>query len=83
MISFAPKNYSKRLLPIISWSHWFTFFNILLAIVLSSVYLINEARPETFIGSVYLLTNLKWGLLECHHYKFHRKSAPNHLMKMD
>lgn len=57
MFSFTPQNYSKRLLPIISWSHWFTFFNIILAIVLSSAYLFNEAKPETLIGNIYGITN--------------------------
>ena len=56
MVSFDSKTYSKRLLHLISWSHWFTFFNIIAAIVLSTVYLINEASPDTFAGYVYLTT---------------------------
>ena len=56
MVSFSSKNYSKRLLHLISWSHWFTFFNIIVAIALSSFYLFTEAAPETLIGKVYLIT---------------------------
>ncbi|MFD2166756.1 DUF3413 domain-containing protein [Thalassotalea euphylliae] len=56
MVSFETKPYSKKLLHLISWGHWFTFFNIIAAIVLSSVYLINEASPETFTGYLYLGT---------------------------
>lgn len=56
MVSFDSKSYSKKLLHLISWSHWFTFFNIIVAILLSTVYLINEASPETFAGQVYLIT---------------------------
>lgn len=56
MVSFESKTYSKRLLHLISWSHWFTFFNIGIAILLSSLYLIGEPLPESFIGTAYLLT---------------------------
>lgn len=56
MVSFESQTYSKKLLHLISWSHWFTFFNIIAAIVLSTVYLINEASPDTFAGYVYLTT---------------------------
>ena len=56
MVSFGSTNYSKRLLHLISWGHWFTFFNIILAIVLSVFYLVVEPLPETLIGKFYLLT---------------------------
>jgi len=56
MASFESKTYSKRLLHLISWSHWFTFFNILAAIALSSFYLFSETTPETIYGQAYLLT---------------------------
>lgn len=56
MVSFDRKSYSKRLLPLISWSHWFTFFNIAIAIALSSLYLFDEASPDSLLGHVYLLT---------------------------
>ncbi|NMP32353.1 DUF3413 domain-containing protein [Thalassotalea sp. M1531] len=56
MVSFESKPYSKKLLHLISWSHWFTFFNIIAAILLSTVYLINEASPETLTGHIYLIT---------------------------
>lgn len=57
MVSIGSSSYSKRLLHLVSWSHWFTFFNMLAAILLSSFYLFNEAAPETFLGKVYLFTN--------------------------
>lgn len=56
MVSFDTKSYSKKLLHLISWSHWFTFFNILAAIGLSSYYLFSEAAPTTFFGQIYLIT---------------------------
>ena len=59
MFTFDPKKYSKKLLPLISWSHWFTFFNIIAAILLSSLYFFNESRPDSLIGYFYLITT--WG----------------------
>jgi membrane-anchored protein YejM (alkaline phosphatase superfamily) len=56
MVAFDSKTYSKRLLHLISWSHWFTFFNIIAAIALSSFYLFSESSPETFLGQIYLVT---------------------------
>jgi membrane-anchored protein YejM (alkaline phosphatase superfamily) len=56
MVAFDTKSYSKKLLHLISWSHWFTFFNILAAIALSSYYLFSESAPTTFLGQAYLVT---------------------------
>ncbi|MBL4765652.1 MAG: DUF3413 domain-containing protein [Colwellia sp.] len=56
MVSFDTKSYSKKLLHLISWSHWFTFFNILAAIALSSYYLFSETAPDTLLGQIYLIT---------------------------
>ena len=56
MASFESKPYSKRLLQLVSWSHWFTFFNIIAAILLSSIYVFSESMPETLLGQTYLVT---------------------------
>ncbi len=56
MVSFDSKSYSNKLLHLISWSHWFTFFNIIAAIALSSYYLFSETSPDTLLGQAYLVT---------------------------
>ena len=56
MVSLVSKSYSKKLLRLISWGHWFTYFNICAAILLSSMYLFAESGPETLFGQVYLIT---------------------------
>ena len=56
MVAFDSKTYSKRLLHLISWSHWFTFFNIITAIGLSSFYIFSEGGPETLLGHFYLVS---------------------------
>ncbi len=40
-----------------SWGHWFTFFNILLALVISSSFIATDASPTTPLGFSYLITN--------------------------
>lgn len=55
MVSLVSKTYGKKLLRLISWSHWFTFFNIILAILISSSYFFSEPAPETAIGQGYLV----------------------------
>ena len=56
MVSFESQPYSKRLLQLISWSHWFTFFNVVAAILLSSIYIVNESFPNSLLGQAYLIT---------------------------
>ena len=56
MVAFESKSYSKRLLQLISWSHWFTLFNIVFAIVLSAFYVFAEPIPNTLSGNLYLFT---------------------------
>ncbi|WP_286232466.1 DUF3413 domain-containing protein [Thalassotalea sediminis] len=56
MVTNKSSTYSKRLLLLVSWSHWFTFFNILAAILLSTFYLFTESLPETLLGKAYLIT---------------------------
>jgi membrane-anchored protein YejM (alkaline phosphatase superfamily) len=42
---------------LLNWGHWFTFFNILLALVITAAYWWAEPAPQSFAGWVYLLTN--------------------------
>ncbi|TKB44901.1 DUF3413 domain-containing protein [Thalassotalea mangrovi] len=56
MVSTNNSTYSKRLLQLISWGHWFTFFNIIAAIAIAVSYLVVEGMPDGFVASVYMLT---------------------------
>ncbi|MCC5824772.1 DUF3413 domain-containing protein [Alkalimonas sp.] len=42
---------------LLSWGHWFTFFNILLALVVTASYWLAEPLPQTVTGWSYLLSN--------------------------
>ncbi|MEW6997110.1 DUF3413 domain-containing protein [Colwelliaceae bacterium BS250] len=57
MVTTENSSYSKRLLHLISWGHWFTFFNVAAAIFIAIIFLDAEGIPEGFIGKVYMVTN--------------------------
>lgn len=42
---------------LLNWGHWFTFFNILLALVVTAAYWWVEPLPQSLTGWFYLLTN--------------------------
>lgn len=46
---------AERISRLINWGHWFTFFNILLAMVIGSRYLIENGMPDTVLGFIYTL----------------------------
>lgn len=47
------QRYREKVSQMISWGHWFALFNILLAILLGSRYLIVADWPSTLVGRVY------------------------------
>jgi hypothetical protein len=47
----------KKVNRLLNWGHWFTFFNILLALLISSSFWWSEPLPQTVLGSLYLLVN--------------------------
>ena len=57
MVTTENSSYSKKLLHLISWGHWFTFFNIGAALLIAIIFLEAEGLPEQLIGKVYMLTN--------------------------
>lgn len=57
MVNKENSSYSKRLLHLISWGHWFTFFNIGAAIIIALIFLNSEGIPDGVIGKFYMFTN--------------------------
>jgi len=51
-------HYRDQVSKIISWGHWFSLANILLAILLASRYLFIAEWPETMLGQAYSLISL-------------------------
>lgn len=47
----------KRVTKLVNWGHWFTLSNILIAIVISSVYLVSSPLPDSPLGVLYMFAN--------------------------
>ncbi|PSJ44907.1 alkaline phosphatase [Zobellella endophytica] len=49
--------YRDNVSRLIGWGHWFVFFNILLAMAVSSRYLLATGWPDTLLGAGYMLVS--------------------------
>jgi len=49
--------YKNRVSNLISWGHWFAFYNMLIALLLACIYIFNSTWPPTFFGFAYLFTS--------------------------
>ena len=47
----------KKVNRLLNWGHWFSFFNILLALLVTSVYWLSEPSPVSIIGWLYMILN--------------------------
>lgn len=50
--------YGERVSRLVSWGHWFSFFNIVAAMLIGTRYIAQSPWPETLLGQVYLV--LSW-----------------------
>lgn len=50
--------YGERVSKLVSWGHWFTFFNIVASMLIGTRYITQSPWPETFMGQAYLV--LSW-----------------------
>lgn len=48
----------KKVNRLLNWGHWFSFFNILLALVITAMFWWSEPLPQTALGWIYL--GLNW-----------------------
>lgn len=49
------KQRRDKIARLISWGHWFTFFNILLALAIGTLYIEAAETPASFLGGFYML----------------------------
>ncbi|MBW3138708.1 DUF3413 domain-containing protein [Ferrimonas balearica] len=54
----AQEQQKDKVSQLVLWGHWFTFFNMILAMLIATRYIATEGWPETLLGQGYLLTNL-------------------------
>ncbi|MDT7524984.1 DUF3413 domain-containing protein [Pseudidiomarina sp. GXY010] len=51
------KQRRDKIARLISWGHWFTFFNILLVLAIGTLYIEASAAPGSALGVIYLIVN--------------------------
>ncbi len=49
--------YGERVSRLVSWGHWFAFFNIVAAMLIGTRYITQSPWPETILGQLYLVTS--------------------------
>ena len=49
--------YGDKVSKLITWGHWFSFFNIIAAMLIGSRYISQSPWPETLLGQTYLVLN--------------------------
>ncbi|OOE99210.1 DUF3413 domain-containing protein [Salinivibrio sp. IB643] len=50
-------SYRDKVSQLISWGHWFSFFNIIAAMLLGTRYISQSGWPDTLLGQSYLIFN--------------------------
>lgn len=47
----------QRVTKLVNWGHWFALANIIIAIVIASIFVFSSPMPGTGVGTLYLLSN--------------------------
>ena len=47
----------KLVTQLVNWGHWFALLNIVIAVTIAAVYILNSPAPGSAIGTFYLFTN--------------------------
>jgi membrane-anchored protein YejM (alkaline phosphatase superfamily) len=47
----------KLVTQLVNWGHWFALLNMLVAIIIAAVYILNSPAPGTLLGTSFLFTN--------------------------
>jgi len=47
-------SYGERVSRLVSWGHWFAFFNIIASMLIGTRYIVQSPWPETLLGQCYL-----------------------------
>jgi membrane-anchored protein YejM (alkaline phosphatase superfamily) len=55
ILSETPRR--KLVTQLVNWGHWFALLNIVVAIIIASVYILNSPSPGTLLGTVYMFSN--------------------------
>ena len=47
----------QRVTKLVNWGHWFALANIIIAIVIASIFVLSSPMPVTGVCTLYLLAN--------------------------
>jgi membrane-anchored protein YejM (alkaline phosphatase superfamily) len=47
----------KLVTQLVNWGHWFALLNIIIAVTIAAIYILNSPAPGSVIGTLYLFTN--------------------------
>ncbi|GGW88274.1 DUF3413 domain-containing protein [Alteromonas halophila] len=47
----------QRVTKLVNWGHWFALANIVIALIIASIFIFSSPAPGTGLGSLYLFTN--------------------------
>jgi membrane-anchored protein YejM (alkaline phosphatase superfamily) len=47
----------KLVTQLVNWGHWFALLNIVIAVTIAAIYILNSPAPGSAIGTLYLFTN--------------------------
>jgi uncharacterized protein len=47
----------KLVTQLVNWGHWFALLNIVIAIIIAAIYILNSPAPGTPLGTLFLFTN--------------------------
>ena len=47
----------KLVTQLVNWGHWFALLNIIIAVTIAAIYILNSPAPGSAIGTFYLFTN--------------------------
>jgi len=47
----------KLVTQLVTWGHWFALLNIIIAVTIAAIYILNSPAPGSAIGTFYLFTN--------------------------
>lgn len=55
ILSETPRR--KLVTQLVNWGHWFALLNIIIAVTIAAIYILNSPAPGSAIGTFYLFTN--------------------------
>ncbi|MEZ9303670.1 DUF3413 domain-containing protein [Vibrio breoganii] len=50
-------SYAERVSRLVSWGHWFSFFNVIVAMLIGTRYIAESPWPDTLLGQLYLFSS--------------------------